>query len=506
MYNNPILYADYSDPDVIRVGEDYYMVASSFTYIPGVPILHSKDLVHWEIINYCVKRLPFEKYDKPSHGSGTWAPSIRYYNGTFYVFIPLVDEGILVARSSDPYSEFELNMICYSKGWIDPCPFWDDDGKAYMVFAYARSRCGVKHRLALAEIDTDCRCLLGNPKIIFDGEQIAPTTEGPKIYKYNEWYYILMPSGGVATGWQSALRSKNIEGPYEYKVVMHQGCTKINGPHQGGLVDTPDGKHWFIHFQDVIELGRITHLQPVCFINEWPFIGSDLDGDGIGEPVNQWNMPIEGQIEYEILQSDEFTGESLGLQWQWQANPNDRFYSLKEQKGIRLNCVINNSRENLLWYAPNAMTQIPQNPQFTAVTKVHLEGKEDGDMASMGIIGHIYSYIGLKKCDNEQRVVLYVGNVLDREFEGKAIENLVESCQYNDKDVYLRVQLGEEKLYEFSWSEDGIDYHSIGQPIPLKSATWTGAKLCLWACNRNNIPSLGYGVYDYIHIEGSRLS
>ena len=250
----------------------------------------------------------------------------------------------------------------------------------------------------------------------------------------------------------------------------------------------------------------MVHTKAVCFINEWPFIGSDLDGDGIGEPVNQWNMPVEGQIEYEILQSDEFTGESLGLQWQWQANPNDRFYSLKGRNGIRLNCIKNNSRENLLWYAPNAMTQIPQNPQFTAVTKVHLEGKENGDMASMGIIGHIYSYIGLKKCDNEQRVVLYVGNVLDIEFEGKAIEDLVESCQYNGKDVYLRVQLCDEKLYEFSWSEDGIDYHSIGQPIPLKSATWTGAKLCLWACNRNNIPSLGHADYEYIHIEGNKLS
>ena len=182
-YKNPVLYADYSDPDVIRVGEDYYMVASSFTYFPGVPLLHSKDLVHWELINYCVKELPYEKYAVPSHGSGTWAPAIRYHDGTFIVFIPLVDEGILVARSRDPYGEFQLNMLCERKGWIDSCPFWDDDGKAYMIFAYAGSRAGVKHRLMVVEIDPDCRELIGEPVLIFDGEQIAPTTEGPKMYK-----------------------------------------------------------------------------------------------------------------------------------------------------------------------------------------------------------------------------------------------------------------------------------------------------------------------------------
>ena len=175
-YKNPILYADYSDPDVVRVGEDYYMVSSSFTYIPGVPLLHSRDLVHWELINHCVKKLPFEKYALPCHGSGTWAPSIRYHEGTFFVFIPLVDEGILVARTRDPYGEFECNMLCESKGWIDPCPFWDDDGRAYMVFAYAKSRSGIKHRLSLVEMDPQCRCLMSEPVLIFDGEQIAHTS------------------------------------------------------------------------------------------------------------------------------------------------------------------------------------------------------------------------------------------------------------------------------------------------------------------------------------------
>lgn len=501
MYRNPVLYGDFSDPDVVRVGDDFYMVASSFTYLPGVPLLHSKDLVHWEIINHCVSRLPFEKYDRPSHGSGTWAPSIRFHEGMFYVFVPLVDEGILVARSADPYGEFELNMICSSKGWIDSCPFWDDDGRAYMVFAFARSRCGIKHRLALVEMDPLCNRLIGEPRVIFDGEQVAPTTEGPKMYKYNGFYYILMPSGGVATGWQSALRARCIEGPYEYRVVMHQGCTDVNGPHQGGWVDTLDGKHWFVHFQDVIELGRIIHVQPMCFVNDWPFIGSDLDGDGIGEPVKEWSLPVENQPAYEIAQSDWFDGERLGLQWQWQANPREEFYSLKGHEGIRLYCLCNEGRENLLWYGANVMTQIPQHQAFSVVAKVRLEGREMGDLASLGMVGHTYGYLGLKMTDEGPGLALYTGKVLNKEFEGEAVETLAAFCPYEGDRVFLRMELFKEKRYQFSWSSDGIRYHLIGEPVVLERATWTGAKLCLWACNRENVSSEGYGEFEFVEIE-----
>lgn len=500
MYQNPILYADYSDPDVIRVGDDYYMVASSFTYLPGVPLLHSRDLVHWEIINYCVPSLPFEKYDTPAHGSGTWAPSIRYHDGMFYVFVPLVDEGIFVARSRDPYGTFTLNCLHEAKGWIDPCPFWDDDGKAYMIFAYARSRCGIKHKLDLVEIDPDCTRLLGEPSTIFDGEQMAPTSEGPKFYKHDGWYYILMPSGGVATGWQSALRARSVTGPYEYKVVMHQGNTEVNGPHQGGWVTGTDGRHWFVHFQDVIELGRITHLQPMCFNGGWPFIGSDLNGDGIGEPVKEWHLPAEGQPEYEIAQSDDFSGDTLGLQWQWQANPRQSFYSLAGS-GLRLFCLANPSRENLLWYAPNAMTQIPQHQALSAVTKVRLLSDQAGDMAAMGMIGHSYAYLGLVKKETGNEVVLYSGSVTKKEFEGEAEEEVLASVPYESDAVYFRMEVFKNKTYRFAWSSDGIRYNSIGGANPLERATWTGAKLCLWSANKNNSISEGYGEYEFIHIE-----
>lgn len=507
IYQNPILYADYSDPDVIRVGKDYYMVASSFTYFPGVPLLHSLDLVHWEIINYCVPALPFDKYRVPNHGSGIWAPSIRYYDSTFFVFIPLVDEGIMVARSKDPYGEFELNMLWEGKGWIDPCPLWDDDGRVYMIFAYANSRCGIKHRLSVVEIDSECRRILSEPRDIFDGVQIAPTTEGPKFYKKDGCYYVLMPSGGVTEGWQSCLRAENIYGPYEYKVVMHQGNTDVNDPHQGGWVTTPDGKDWFIHFQDVVELGRITHLQPMCFCDGWPFIGQDQNGDGIGEPVTSWVIPEEDMPRYEIVQSDDFASEILGLQWQWQANPNLSNYSLAANPGhLRLYCRRNEDRENLLWYASNALTQIPQKKALTMTSRLMLGPGEIGDFGGIGMIGHVYAYIGLYRTIDGFEVRCYQGTVIQKEFQGKAREKCRYKCRVsketegNSPEVWFRLEMSADKMYSLSYSLDGECYTMAVDNLPLRQATWTGAKLCLWACAKENAVSAGFCDYESIMI------
>ena len=257
-YTNPILYADYSDPDAIRVGEDYFMVASSFCNSPGLPLLHSKDLVNWELINYVIDDIPEPRYEKPIHGCGVWAPSIRYHEdenhqGTYYVCFPMPDEGIYMCTTTDPYGEWSKPVnIRPGAGWIDPCPFWDEDGKAYLVAGVAKSRIGYKSVLHMVEMAPDGLSLIGPEIKIFDGnENDQETIEGPKLYKRNGYYYIFAPAGGVKTGWQTVLRSKNIYGPYEYRMVMRQCDTKINGPHQGAWVDTVTGEDWFLHFQDV---------------------------------------------------------------------------------------------------------------------------------------------------------------------------------------------------------------------------------------------------------------
>lgn len=492
MYQNPILYADYSDPDVIRVGQDYYMVASSFTYLPGVPILHSRDLVHWEIINYCVPSLPFDRYDLPRHGSGTWAPSIRYHGGMFYVFIPLPDEGIFVARCEDIRGQFRLNCIQEAKGWIDPCPLWDDDGKAYMVFAYARSRCGIKHRLAMVEMNPDCTRLLGEPVVVFHKEDIAPTIEGPKLYKKDGLYYIFAPAGGVATGWQMVLRSDSIWGPYEYRTVLAQGSTEVNGPHQGGWVTAPDGKDWFVHFQDVMELGRITHLQPMQWQDGWPVMGKE------GAPVARWELPAKDAPRYSIAQSDDFQGETLGLQWQWQANPRQAFYAM-ESPGLRLNCLPVSGRESLLWYAPNALTQIPQHKALRAEVQVTLRPEKQGDLAALGMLGHRYGYLALEHGQESNFLSLYSGVVTDKEDLGKAEETLACQIPWASDSVHLRLELTEEKTYRFFHSPDGVAFTPIGEPLPLDRCTWTGAKLCLWSSSRREA-SNGCGIYRHFQI------
>ena len=316
-YRNPILYADFSDPDAVRVGDDYFMTASSFSNAPGLPVLHSRDL---------------------THGAGVWAPAIRYHAGKFWIFFPMPDEGIFMTQADDPRGAWsEPVCVKAAKGWIDPCPFWDDDGRAYLVNAFAKSRSGVKSKLCLTRMRPDGTALEGESRIIFDGTDTQPTIEGPKMYKRGGYYYILAPAGGVPHGWQTALRAKNIFGPYEQKIVMMRGESDVNGPHQGAWIDTPSGEDWFIHFQDVGNAGRIIHLQPMRWEDDWPVIGVNADENGCGEPVMHYRKPDVGGVypSCEPDASDYFDKDVLGLQWQWNANHKKEWYALGKD-GLRL--------------------------------------------------------------------------------------------------------------------------------------------------------------------------
>ncbi|WP_315817294.1 glycoside hydrolase 43 family protein [Paraflavitalea speifideaquila] len=279
-YKNPVINADYSDPDAIRVGDDYYLIASSFDAVPGLPILHSKDLVNWRIIGHALKRQPpFDHFSKTQHGNGVWAPAIRYHKGEFYIYYPDPDFGIYVTRAKSiqgPWTDPVL--VEAGKGLIDPCPLWDEGGKVYLAHAYAGSRAGIKSLLVIKEMEATGTKVINEGVLVYDGHELDATIEGPKLYKHNGYYYIFAPAGGVSTGWQLVLRSKNIYGPYERKIVMEQGATPINGPHQGAWVQTPAGEDWFLHFQDKEAYGRVVHLQPMKWINNWPVIGVDKEG------------------------------------------------------------------------------------------------------------------------------------------------------------------------------------------------------------------------------------
>lgn len=484
-YQNPVLMTDLSDPDVIRVGEDYYLVSSSFTYLPGVPLLHSRDMLHWRQLAWCVERLPFARYGQPAHGCGTWAPAIRYHEGKFYVFVPLPDEGIFVTTAADPAGPWsELKPIWEGKGWIDPCPFWDDDGKAYMAHAYANSRCGIKHRIDVCPMAPDASRLLGEGTMVYQNELLHPTMEGPKMDKREGWYYIFVPAGGVATGWQTVLRSRHPLGPYEAKSVMNQGQSPVNGPHQGAWVTTPDGKDWFYHFQDRGVYGRILHLQPMCWVEGWPFIGQDRNGDGIGEPVDTWPLPLPSQAEgFELATDDDFNGSTLGLQWQWQANPNREWYAVGS--GLRLYILPCVRGESLLWYMPNVLTQMPQREEFTMEAKLELNAEKDGDETGIAVMGHCYSALALARSGDGCELRLYQGTVTKQTPEGEAEEKTVRVIPWagDSAILCLHFRAGGRVGYGYL-TPTGEEL--LPEEFPAAKSTWSGAKPALFARNIRN--------------------
>ena len=309
-YKNPVLYADYSDPDACRVGDDFYLTSSSFNCVPGLQILHSKDLVNWTIIGSAVPwAVPPTSDTAPQHGKRIWAPCIRHHDGWFYIFWGDPDQGAFMVKAQDPRGPWtEPVLVKPGIGIIDTTPLWDDDGRVYMAHAYAGSRAQLKSVIAVCELSADASRAITPSRIVFDGHEGQGTCEGPKFYKRGGYYYIFHPAGGVPTGFQTVQRSKHVYGPYENRIVLAQGKSPVNGPHQGAWVDTPTGEDWFLHFQDVGAYGRLVHLQPMRWVDDWPVIGIDDDGDGCGDPVLTYKKPNVGK-EYPICtpqESDEF--------------------------------------------------------------------------------------------------------------------------------------------------------------------------------------------------------
>ncbi len=501
-FKNPILHSDYSDPDAIRVGEDYFMTASSFNCAPGLPILHSRDMVNWTILTHVFTRqFPVDHFSKPQHGNGVWAPAIRYYGGMFYIFYGDPDFGIYMTKAKHPAGPWtEPHLVKAGKGWIDSCPFWDEDGNAYLVHAFAGSRSGIKSILVLHRMRPDGTALLDDGVLVFDGHKEHTTVEGPKMYKRNGYYYLFAPAGGVATGWQLVLRSRNIYGPYEAKVVMDQGKTKINGPHQGAWVDTPGGESWFFHFQDREAYGRIVHLQPMKWVADWPVIGNDPDGDGKGEPVMEFKKPLVGKA-FPLAApatSDEFDLPQLGLQWQWQANPQPEWGFPTGYLGFfRLNAVLNPSGFRNLWDLPNLLLQKIPAPAFSATVKLTFSPNTTGEKAGLVVMGADYAYIGLEKADGQLHLILSSCKAADK---GSA-ETVHLSQPVSSNTVYFRVEVKEPAMCSFSYSTDGKTFQPVGPPFEAKPGRWIGAKIGLF-CSRTLVTNdSGYADADWFRVE-----
>lgn len=486
-YINPVLHADYSDPDVIRVGKDFYMTASSFGHIPGLPILHSNDLVNWKLINHAIPKMNLDGYEKPQHGNGVWAPSLRYHNQKFWIFYGDPDVGIMMTSAADPSGEWTpLHLVKAGKGLIDVCPFWDEDGHAYLVHAYAKSRSGIKHKLRLCRMSVDGKQVLDDGHIIYDGTETHPTLEGPKMYKRNGYYYIMAPAGGVATGWQTAFRSKNIWGPYEDKIVLHQGQTSVNGPHQGGWVELESGESWFMHFQDKGPYGRVVHLQPVQWVDDWPLMGRLADGASVGEPVLRHKKPDVGNV-YPIevpAASDEFNSVDLGLQWQWQANPRPDWFSLIERSShLRLQTVPYDGSS--LFMAPHLLLQKFNAPRFQVSCKIDPGGLKDGDQGGLIVFGYEYSCLTVRRQSSLSLDHQPLELILAKGDESVQTELL--SIPLNETSmIILRVEVLENLTYQYSYSLNSVHFDSLQvNPLYASESRWVGAKVGLFASGKS---------------------
>lgn len=534
MYKNPIIDADYSDPDVCRVGNDYYMTASSFACFPGLQILHSTDLVNWSIVGTALKdhypvlpefangELDYRKGIQ--HGNYVWAPAIRYHDGWFYIYWGDPDQGLFMVKTQDVSGDWsEPVLVKAGKGLIDCCPLWDDDGKAYLSHGCAGSRAGVKSVLFVAPLSADGTHVTGPSRMVYDGHENQPTIEGTKMYKHDGYYYIFSPAGGVKYGWQVELRSKSPYGPYEEKVTLAQGKSKVNGPHQGAWVDTQNGENWFIHFQDKHAYGRVVHLQPARWKNGWLVVGVDKDGDGCGDPVATYkkpNLPSSGEVQPQ--EDDEFNSTQLGPQWQFEGPWSHYWYF----------CDANNSRLRL--YGPqapegfrnlsdlqNMLLQKLPTENFTVTARVRFipnpSFQPKGEEGGFVIMGQ--DYAGIKLVSTKDGCVLRYVECIGAQ-KGKPERCVVEkpiplkampkpyTQRYAVDDIpeprlatpyiYMRAKVwstgvgnGIKGHAQFAYSLDDKNYTPLGEPFTLMEGKWIGAKTgfyCMRPGEKNDAP------------------
>ena len=473
-YRNPVLNADFSDPDVIRVGNKFYMVASDFHFM-GMQVLESDDMVNWRYISQIYRRFNEPSWDSNLHyAGGSWAPSIRYHSGLFYVYFCTPDEGLYMSTASNPAGPWApLHLVKRVAKWEDPCPFWDEDGQAYL----GRSQHGagpiIVHRMS-----ADGKTLLDEGKTVYEG----PIAEGTKFMKRNGWYYLIIPEGGVGTGWQTVLRARNIYGPYERRIVLEQGSTGVNGPHQGALVDAPDGSWWFYHFQETPVLGRVVHLQPARWEADWPVIGVDYDKNGIGEPVAAWKKPVSSVGTAGFQTCDDFN-DALGLHWQWNHNPVDTHWNLTDRKGwLTLKAMPADS----LKMVRNMLTQKVVGYQSESTTKVSIKGDS---YAGLFCSGKLFCGVGLCK----DGVFIEFGGqrkIIDKGSYQEVWFKVTNDCQQN--------------RHLFYYSIDGEHYQPAGSAFVMRGGYWKGIRVGLF----NYIPTgktfaksqtSSYAQFDYFN-------
>ena len=449
-FTNPVIPADFPDPDVIRVGDTYYMVTTTMFIFPGVTILKSQDLVNWEYCCNAVSRFDFSPcYNLDGcnrYGHGQWATSLRYHNGTFYLLFITLDEGGFLCSATKAEGPWEIKQL--SKGFYDPGLFFDDGGRIYVAHGYGK--------IYMTELDKNF-APISKDSLVYTGD-IRDGLEGTHVYKINGYYYLYCTYGGV-DGIQVTLRSQNIYGPYEQKVAIRDTMPGVTyGVHQGALIQTQAGEWWTMLFVDSGPFGRFPSLQPVTWVDGWPIVG--VDGKGVvtyRKPDVGKQPPIKS-----LPTSDEFKDKILGMQWGWNHNPDDARWSLTQRPGyLRL---VTGKVVASLPEARNMLTQrifacYDQTVPTIGITKMEVGKMKDGDIAGLAVFQNPYAFIAVKQ-ENGNRTLIMVNNgvtIAETPMKGKKVflraiasnstKNASFDYSYDNREF---IQLGNELLMEFS--------------------------------------------------------
>ena len=515
-YTNPLFYDEFSDPDIIRVGEDYYLAGTTMHSVPGLVVLHSKDLVNWEFSSYCFDR--FDDSDdfnlrngKEAYGQGIWAPAIRYHNGKFYIFSNINGHGLQVFISDSAKGPWKHHQI---KGDIyDLSVLFDDDGKIYAIHKYGN--------VTVTELKPDLSGPVeGSSKVVIpEGNAMG---EGHHIYKINGMYYILSADYSPMGRMQCA-RSKSIWGPYETCVISERESFgysaawtvnnvglgrpvpedgfkfKNNKPsdetlicstiHQGGIVQALDGKWWGVSMQDFNAVGRTVCLSPVTWVDGWPYFGLEKN---LGRSPRTWFKP-NNVVKTPVAtydRYDDFSGKTFKPIWQWNHNPNDKMWSLnKERKGwLRLHSM---PAKQLLW-AKNSLTQRAIGPVSYTSVKLDASKLKAGDEAGLGAINMPYASLGVVKTDKDLALRCY-----DQNTNKEVVQPL------DKKVVWLRLWGDYDKSQlQYSYSLDGKNWENIGEQMisPYQLKTFQGVRVALYAFNKKNVNG-GVADFDNFKVE-----
>ncbi|MGR5064011.1 glycoside hydrolase family 43 protein [Photobacterium sp. DNB22_13_2] len=534
-YINPVLNADYPDSDIEQVGDTYYMITSKQHMSPGMPILASKDMVNWTNVGFGFNRLtwaPEYNWNRMNgYSFGVWAGDLAYNDGTWYIYQIDYNHGLMVTTAKDiagPWSEPKI-MLDTSYVMDDPAVYWDKEtGKAYIIV-----NAGVKaeHADEPSPVNTNVIYEMSwdGLSIIDDGQEVYSGigAEAAKIYKFNGYWYVFLAEwtiGDCSTGLgkinkkndrkQVVLRSsESIYGPYEKKVVMQKGSHfGHRSASQGALLQAPDESWWYMHqlVQNDVDpfQGRVQCLEPVEWIDDWPIIGIDENGDGIGEPVKRFRKPINGFPVQAPLSDDDFTSETLGLQWEWNHNPRESHWSLTEKRGslrLKASKLVPNTEgygpktnqwtnsdgsSSDFWRACNTLSQrIMGDSHGVAEAKFDLSGMKPNQIGGLARFGGVFNLMGVKVSSSGNRQLVFI-NAKGEQVEGAIIDS---------DTLFIRTTNNGSSAF-FEYSLDGEIYEFFGQKFDIEFGNWTGDRIGFFTWNDKD--EVGYidvesFTYDY---------